>query len=317
MRVAFAGTPMFAVPALQALLASPHEVVGVLTRPDRPQGRGLAIAPGPVKAAALAAGVAVDQPPTLRSPEGRERLEAWQPEVLVVVAYGQLLPPQVLQLPRLGCVNIHASLLPRWRGAAPIQRALLAGDAETGVCLMQMDEGLDTGPVLARAVTPIGATDTRGSLHVRLADLGARLLVPTIEALARGRLAAEPQPPSGVTYAARLTKAEARIDWTCPAEQIDRQVRAFDPWPVAETSLDGEQLRVHKARLSPASHPVTGPVPDPQAPPGTILAVTADGFRVRCGRGDLELLSVQRPGRRAASAAAQAQGGGWLGRRLG
>lgn len=314
MRVAFAGTPEFAVPALQALIASPHAVVGVLTRPDRPQGRGLAVVAGPVKAAALAAGVPIDQPASLRDARSRERLASWQPDVLVVVAYGLLLPSAVLQLPRLGCVNIHASLLPRWRGAAPIQRAVLAGDAVTGVSLMQMDEGLDTGPVLARDVTPIGPQDTSGSLHERLAGMGAALLVPTLEALEAGRVSPEPQPASGSTYAARLTKAEARIDWALPAPQIERQVRAFDPWPVAETSLDGEQLRVHKARLPGSALPPGG---HPGAAPGTIVAVCAEAVRVRCGEGELELLSVQRPGRRVASAGVQALGGAWLGRRLG
>jgi methionyl-tRNA formyltransferase len=311
LRVAFAGTPEFAVPALRAIAGSSHTLVGVLTQPDRPKGRGRVLTPSPVKQAALELGVPVAQPETLRTEAGRAALEEWRPDVLVVVAYGQILPPEVLKLPRLGCVNIHASLLPRWRGAAPIQRAILAGDRETGVTIMQMDEGLDTGPILLQRSLPIEATSTAATLHDRLAALGAEALLEALEGLERGDLVPRPQPAEGVTYAAKLEKSEALIDWSRTADEIERQVRAFDPWPVAETRFEGEQLRIH------AAHAVRGEEVAPDVAPGTIVAVKPDAILVRCGQGLLAVTRVQRPGRRPVAAHEFALGRRLEGLRLG
>ena len=247
MRIVFAGTPEFAVPPLAALRASRHQVVGVLTQPDRPAGRGRKLTTSAVKDFALQQGLPIAQPQTLRSAEGRESLADWQPDVLVVVAYGLILPGEVLSMPRFGCLNIHASLLPRWRGAAPIQRAILAGDEYTGVTLMQMDAGLDTGPMLLQRRVAIGADVDSAALHATLAQVGAEALLETLDGLETGTLAAQPQPSSGVTYAAKIDKAEARIDWQHDAIDIARRVRAFRPWPIAETSQRGEQVRIHEA----------------------------------------------------------------------
>ena len=293
LRVAFAGTPAFAVPALEAIAASRHAVVAVYTQPDRPAGRGLQLAESPVKQRAGALGLPVEQPRTLKDAAAADTLASFRPDVMVVVAYGLLLPQAVLDVPRLGCLNIHASLLPRWRGAAPIQRALLAGDAETGVCLMRMEAGLDTGPVMASERVVIGPEDTGGSLHDRLAGLGARMIVPGLDALAEGRARFEPQDPAGATYAHKLDKAEARIRWDQPAEVIGRLVRAFDPWPVAEARLDGQQLRIWRARVEPAA---------PGAAPGTVLAAGADGIRVMTGRDALVIERLQLAGRRPVEA---------------
>jgi methionyl-tRNA formyltransferase len=303
LRVAFAGTPEFALPALRALGASAHTLVGVLTQPDRPAGRGRVLTASPVKKLAESLGVPVAQPARLRSPTEREALAGWQPELLVVVAYGLILPPEVLTLPRLGCLNIHASLLPRWRGAAPIQRAILAGDSETGVCLMQMDAGLDTGAVLARQALPIAADATAGDLHDALAAAGASLLLPVIDALESGRPQPQRQPDAGVTYAAKIDKREARIDWRQPAAAIERQVRAFNPWPVAEAQLDGLQLRVWRARTIEHTAAAAG-----RSSPGTVLGWSGDALQVQCGAGVLGLTSLQLPGRRAVSAREFAQG---------
>lgn len=293
LRVAFAGTPEFAVPALAAIAASRHPVVAVYTQPDRPAGRGLQVLESPVKQRALAQRLPIEQPATLRDAGAAARLASFRPDVMVVVAYGLLLPQAVLDVPRLGCLNIHASLLPRWRGAAPIQRALLAGDPETGVCLMRMEAGLDTGPVMARERVAIGPADTGGSLHDRLAELGGRMIVPGLDALAEGRVAFEPQDPAGATYARKLDKAEARIRWDQPAAEIERQVRAFDPWPVAEARLDGQQLRVWRARIEPAAA---------TAVPGAVLATRADGIRVMTGRDALVIERLQLPGKRPVEA---------------
>ena len=301
MRVAFAGTPEFALPALTALLAQ-HQLVGVLTQPDRPQGRGRKLAPSPVKSAALLAGVPLAQPATLRGEAGdaaRAQLRAWSPDVLVVVAYGLILPTEVLTLPRFGCLNIHASLLPRWRGAAPIQRAILAGDAESGVSIMQMDAGLDTGPVLLTRRCAISRDQTAGLLGAELAALGAAALLEALDGLARGALHAIPQPADGVTYAAKIDKSEARIDWSRDALSIERQVRAFNPRPVAETTLQGEQLRIYAAEAEP-------PAPGRQSAgcagdlreSGTILGVLGDSMRVECGTGVLVVTEVQLAGRK-------------------
>jgi methionyl-tRNA formyltransferase len=324
LRVAFAGTPDFSVPALAALLRSPHEIVGVLTQPDRPKGRGQHLAASPVKRAAVEAGLPIAQPETLKTEEGRAPLASWQPDVLVVVAYGLILPPAALSLPRLGCVNIHASLLPRWRGAAPIQRAILAGDTETGTTIMLMDAGLDTGPMLAQRSLAIERHDTGGSLHDRLAIEGANLLIEALAGLERGTLQPQPQPKDGVTYAAKLEKSEARIDWTTPALAIERRVRAFNPWPVAETRYDGEQLRILRATAVPGE---AGPRP------GTVLALReaaldqrtvnplvagpGPSLLVQCGDGQLAVHEVQRPGRRPVSARDFANSGAVIGRVLG
>jgi methionyl-tRNA formyltransferase len=290
LRVAFAGTPDFAVPPLEALRASGHELVGVLTQPDRPRGRGQQLAASPVKQAAQRHGVTVLQPQSLKNEAARAEVAALRADVLVVVAYGLILPQAVLDLPRLGCVNIHASLLPRWRGAAPIQRAILAGDAETGISIMQMDAGLDTGPVLLKRRIPIGENDTGGSLHDKLAALGAPALLEALEGLAGGTLRAEPQPSTGVTYAEKLQKAEALVDWSRDAIAIERQVRAFNPWPVAETRLAGEQLRIFMARAQNED--------SNDAAPGTVVAARDDAIVVACGHGALRITELQRAGRR-------------------
>ena len=294
LRIAFAGTPQFALPALRVLLASRHRVVGVLTQPDRPAGRGQQLRASPVKLLAIEHGVPVAQPVSLKVPEGRAELERWAPDLMVVVAYGLILPPSVLALPRLGCVNIHGSLLPRWRGAAPIQRAILAGDAETGVTIMQLDAGLDTGPMLLERRRPIHTHDTAGDLHDALSELGAVALAEAIEGIAAGKLAARAQPAVGATYAPKVEKSEARLDWTASATELDRRVRAFNPWPMAETSFAGEQLRVLRARIADQ--------PGVDAAPGTLLGIAEDGLRVACGEGVLAVRELQRAGKRPVSA---------------
>jgi len=298
MRIVFAGTPEFAVPPLAALRASRHQVVGVLTQPDRPAGRGRKLAMSAVKDFALQQGLPIAQPQTLRSAEGRESLVHWQPDVLVVVAYGLILPVEVLSMPRFGCLNIHASLLPRWRGAAPIQRAILAGDEYTGVTLMQMDAGLDTGPMLLQRRVAIGADVDSAALHATLAQVGAEALLETLDGLETGTLAAQPQPSSGVTYAAKIDKAEARIDWQHDAIDIARRVRAFRPWPIAETSQRGEQVRIHEAVVigDAEAGRAAGTVP------GTLLGLRADRLLVACGRDCLGIGVLQRAGRRSVTA---------------
>lgn len=298
MRIVFAGTPEFAVPPLAALCASRHEVVGVLTQPDRPAGRGRKLATSAIKDFALQQGLPIAQPQTLRSAEGRESLVHWQPDVLVVVAYGLILPVEVLSIPRFGCLNIHASLLPRWRGAAPIQRAILAGDAYTGVTLMQMDVGLDTGPMLLQRRVAIGADVDSAALHATLAQVGAEALLETLDGLEAGTLAAQPQPSSGVTYAAKIDKAEARIDWQHDAIDIARRVRAFRPWPIAETTQRGEQVRIHEAVVigDAEAGRAAGTVP------GTLLGLRADRLVVACGRDCLGIGVLQRAGRRSVTA---------------
>jgi methionyl-tRNA formyltransferase len=314
LRVAFAGTPEFALPALAALLAR-HSIVGVLTQPDRPRGRGRRLAASAVKIAAESHGLPLAQPHTLRSAAERAALLAWRPQVLVVVAYGLILPPEVLTLPPLGCINLHASLLPRWRGAAPVQRALLAGDTETGVTIMQMDKGLDTGPVLLKRRLAISASHTSGSLGEALSTLGAAALLEALEGLAAGTLSASPQPPEGVTYAPRIEKAEARINWSHDALQIERQIRAFNPWPVAETVLDGEPLRILAAQAEPAT--IQAENSDKSDDPGAIIGVHDDFMRVRCGRGCLRVTEVQRPGRRRVAVRDYSHSVALTGRRLG
>jgi len=311
MRIVFAGTPEFAALALRALLAAGHEVALVLTQPDRPAGRGLKLQPSAVKQVALAHGLPLAQPRSLRldgkypddAAQARTALQQAGAAVAVVAAYGLLLPPWVLALPRLGCLNIHASLLPRWRGAAPIQRALEAGDLESGITLMQMDAGLDTGPMLLRQALPIAAHETAASLHDKLAELGAQLIVQALqqaEAGGSGTLRPQPQPEQGVTYAAKIDKAEALIDWRASAMQIERRVRAFDPVPGAYTLQQGEPLKVWAARVLPQP-PAQ---PQPAQPPGTVLAADAHGVQVQTGDGVLLLTELQRPGGKRLPAAA-------------
>lgn len=286
LRVVFAGTPDFAAASLGALLASKHEVVGVYTQPDRPAGRGRKLTPSPVKNRALERDLPVYQPASLKSADAQAELAALDADVMVVVAYGLLLPQAVLDIPRLGCVNVHASLLPRWRGAAPLQRAIEAGDRESGVAIMQMDAGLDTGAVLREARTPITPTTTGGELHDTLAELGATTLIETLDAMAAGRAQAQPQPEEGVTYAAKLSKAEAELDFSQPATALAAKIRAFNPWPVAWCSLGDERLRLLMASAEAGSFP--------PATPGTLLAPGRDCLRIACGAHGDEVLQVQK-----------------------
>jgi methionyl-tRNA formyltransferase len=294
LRLGFAGTPKFSVPALEALAGSEHAVQAVFTKPDRPAGRGRHVQVSPVKQRALELGLAVLEPLTFKSPETLDMLRALDLDALVVVAYGLILPPAALAAPRLGCFNIHASLLPRWHGAAPIQRALLAGDALTGVTIMRMAAGLDTGPMLAVGAIDIEDGDTGGSLHDRLAVLGAGLLVETLDALARGPVPETPQPEVGVSYAQKISKAEAEIDWRADAEEVLRKVRAFNPAPVAQTRWAEQQVRIWEAELAPATAP---------APPGTVIDAGASGIDVTCGRGALRVTRLQLAGRKPMTAA--------------
>lgn len=282
MRLIFAGTPEFAAVALQAIIGAGHQVALVLTQPDRPAGRGMAMHASPVKQLALAAGIEVFQPPTLRDAAAQERVRATEADLMVVAAYGLILPQTVLDMPRLGCINIHASLLPRWRGAAPIQRAILAGDSETGVCIMQMEAGLDTGPVLLSSSLPITDCDTAATLHDKLATLGAQLIV---DALGRLPMPARLQSEAGVTYAAKLEKSEAALDWRQPASELIRRVRAFNPFPGASSSLEGHPLKIWRAEVTPAG-----------GEPGVVLTVEKGGIVVACGEGALRLTELQKAG---------------------
>ena len=289
-RIAFFGTPPFAVPALRASQAV-GTVVAVVTQPDRPRGRGQHVTPPAVKAEAEGAGLAVLQPPKLKGTDLGERLRAMQLDVAVVAAYGRILPPEVLAAPRLGCVNVHASLLPRWRGAAPIQWAIASGDAETGVCLMQMEAGLDTGPVLAVRRTPILPEDTSESLHLRLSELGGALVREELPRLLAGALTAHPQPAEGVTLARLVEKEDGRLDWSRPAVELERRVRAFVPWPGGWTPLGPQLLKVWRAEVVPGA-----------GPPGTVLAAQGR-LEVACAEGALRLVEVQPEGKRRMSAA--------------
>ena len=285
------GTPDFSVAPLRALIGAGHEIACVYSQPPRPAGRGQKERPSPVQAEAERRGLLVRHPKSLRTPEAQAEFAALRVEVAVVVAYGLILPQPILDAPAQGCLNIHASLLPRWRGAAPIHRAIMAGDAETGICIMQMEAGLDTGPVLLREAIFIGATDTTGDLHDRLSDLGAGMIV---DALARlPALAPEPQPEAGVTYAQKIDKAEARIDWTRPAAEVDRLIRGLSPFPGGWCEAGGERIKLLRSQLAGG-----------QGTPGEILG----GLTIACGKGAVEVLEVQRAGAKALPAAEALRG---------
>ncbi|HEX5140094.1 MAG TPA: methionyl-tRNA formyltransferase [Dehalococcoidia bacterium] len=301
MRIVFFGSPAFALPSLEALIAAGHDIVAVVTQPDRPAGRGHGATPPPVKVAALARGLNVLQPERVGDPDAVEALRALDADVFVVAAYGQILRQRVLDLPRRGCLNVHASLLPRHRGASPIASAILAGDDETGVTIMEMVRGLDAGPMVARVREPISPFDTTGSLEERLSRAGAELLARVLEDWAAGHIDAEPQDEALVTYAPQLSRADAHIDWSLPAVDLWRRVRAFHPWPVAYTSFRGQELRIHEAWSVEGA---------PSQPPGTVLGVTAlppeanagaEALAVQTGDGALALLRVQRSGGKAMS----------------
>ncbi|MGD9843367.1 MAG: methionyl-tRNA formyltransferase [Steroidobacteraceae bacterium] len=293
LRIVYAGTPEFAVAALAALCASDHQVVAAYTQPDRPAGRGRVLTASAVKQYAQAHSMVVEQPLNFRDPAAIEHLRSYAPDVLVVAAYGLILPQAVLDIPRLACLNIHASLLPRWRGAAPIQRAILAGDAETGVTIMRMEAGLDTGPMLKMQGFALTAHDTAASVHDRLSALGATLLLDVLAELPAALQHATAQPEAGISYAKKISKEEAQLDWSQSAEQLDRKIRAFNPWPIAETQLHGQQLRVWQAQVISIKH---------REVPGTVLAATANGIQVACGTGVLSLTHVQQSGRKTLSA---------------
>ncbi len=293
LRLIFAGTPDFAAEALHALIQSPHEIVAVYTQPDRPAGRGQKLTPSPVKQLALQHQLTVLQPVSLKTAEATAQLRALDADVMVVAAYGLILPPEVLEIPRYGCLNIHASLLPRWRGAAPIQRAILAGDSETGITIMQMDKGLDTGAMLLKLTCPITGKDTAASLHDRLASLGAEAIITALDQLPT--LTATPQDDREATYAAKLTKQEAVIDWHRPAEELDRQIRAFNPWPVAQTRVNGQTLRIWSAQSLTDKANV---------PPGTVIGCDKQGIDIACGEGVLRLTWLQPAGSKPMDVAA-------------
>lgn len=287
-RIIFAGTPDFAANHLQALLDSRHQIVAVYTQPDRPAGRGQKLVASPVKQLALQHGIPVLQPVSLRDEAAQQELATFNADLMVVVAYGLILPQVVLDTPRLGCINSHASLLPRWRGAAPIQRAIEAGDTETGVTVMQMEAGLDTGPMLLKTVTPISATDTGGSLHDRLAELGPPAVLDSIELLLSGQAQPKIQDDALANYAHKLSKNCSLIDWNRPAVEIERAIRAFSPWPVSHSLLQGQSLKVHAATLAEGS-----------GTPGSILHADRHGLLVACGEGALLLIRLQLPNARA------------------
>jgi len=296
LKIIFAGTPDFAVPSLQSLLDSPHQIVAVYTQPDRPAGRGRKLTASPVKQCAEQAGLVVEQPESLKDEVAQQRLADYEADIMVVVAYGQLLPPVVLATPRLGCINVHASLLPRWRGAAPIQRAILDGDSETGVTIMQMAKGLDTGDMLAKVVTSIEPSETAAELHDRLAPLGNEALLEVLGQLRDGTANPQIQDESQTCYAAKLSKDEAPLDWRMPVEAVQRQVSAFNPFPVATARLGDEILRIWRSQISSQSMPEN-------SPPGTIISADKKGISVQTGAGVLTILELQAAGKKRMSAA--------------
>jgi methionyl-tRNA formyltransferase len=303
LRLGFAGTPEFAVPALQRLAAA-HSIGVVFSQPDRPAGRGQALQASPVKRKALELGLELQQPASFKSPDALELLRAARVDALIVVAYGQILPAAALSIPKLGCLNIHGSLLPRWRGAAPIQRAILAGDCVTGVTIMRMEAGLDTGPMLISRQADIGLRDNAQTVHDKLSSLGADLILESLAALAAGTAHEVSQPADGVTYAEKISKAEAPIDWQHAAGQISRQVRAFNPWPIAQTRFNGEALRIWDAETIDLHFAGAGR----DVRPGTVLAATGEGIDVACGSGVLRILRLQLPGRKPLTAQEFLQG---------
>ena len=293
MRIVFAGTPDFAVPCLRAA-ANKAEVVAVYTQPDRPAGRGRGLTPSPVKLEAIQRGIPVLQPENFKSAVSKDALRALKPDLMVVVAYGLILPQSVLDIPEHGCWNVHASLLPRWRGAAPIQRAIEAGDTRSGVCLMRMEKGLDTGPVLLAQAIDIGASQTGGQLHDRLSELGAQVLADGLGLLrATIQLPPHPQSDVGVTYAHKIEKSEAKLDWTRPAIVLANKVRAFNPWPMADAQLAGERVRIHGAIALDEAH---------SAAPGSVLRASRDGIDIACAEGVLRIRVLQRDGGKAITA---------------
>ena len=300
-RLGFAGTPEFAIPALDALARSRHSVAGVFTQPDRPAGRGQHLHLSVVKQRAIELGLPVYQPASFKTPEAVAMLRYLDLDALVVVAYGLILPAAALALPRHGCFNIHGSLLPRWRGAAPIQRALLAGDTMTGVTIMRMEAGLDSGPTLTAREVPVAGTDSAGAVHDKLAAVGGELIVATLNSLADGNASETPQPAVGITYADKIKKTEALIDWREDAPSILRRVHAFNPWPIAETRWEGTQLRVWDAELLGAAGGEPWAVH--RSTPGSVLAASSAGVEVACGRGVLRLLRLQLAGRKPLAAA--------------
>ena len=303
MRIAFAGTPEFSVAALDALHTAGHDIAGVFTQPDRPAGRGQKLTASPVAQRAEALGLKTFKPLKMTA-EAQADLRALDAELMVVVAYGLILPQAALDIPKHGCFNIHASLLPRWRGAAPIQRAILAGDNETGITIMRMEAGLDTGPMLLKESLPINGDTNAASLHDALAAMGAKLIVEAVDKLSRGELREEVQPAEGASYAKKISKEEARLDWTLPAEELALRVRGYNPMPVAWTELAGERVRIFEARMEPGNA---------DAAPGTVVAERDDGIRVACGAGLLDILKIQRPGGKPLSAAEAIRGRSLLG----
>ena len=292
MRLVFAGTPDFAATALEALIATHHNIVGVYSQPDRPAGRGRKLQPSPVKQVALDNSIPVFQPESLKTPEARQELADLRPDVMIVAAYGLILPKDVLAIPTHGCLNIHASLLPRWRGAAPIQRAIAAGDEETGITIMQMDEGLDTGAMLLKSLTAIAENDTGGSLHDRLAEMGGKAIVKALELLKKRELSGEIQNDDLACYARKLSKDEGHIDWSADATDIERLIRAFNPWPGTYTDLGNQRIRIHEAKVLNDSG---------NKPAGTVLRREREGIDIACGTRTLRITRLQLPGSRAQS----------------
>jgi methionyl-tRNA formyltransferase len=300
-RIIFAGSPDFAVPTLRALVGSAHPVIAVLTQPDRRSGRGHKLQQGPVKEFAVENGIDVLQPLSLAGDDISQTLQSLQPDLMVVVAYGMLLPETVLSIPTFGCVNVHASLLPRWRGASPIQAAILAGDPITGISVMRMAAGLDTGPVYASAELPIGDGENAGQLHDRLANAGAELLLDTLDSILDGSAATTVQAEAEAVYAGRINKSDGDIDWALSAVEIDRRIRAYNPWPVADTSLDGIRMRCWAGEIIAVTTTAAGEC-------GEVIAVQDSGIDVRAGHGVLRLTRIQMPGKRQMSAAEFANG---------